>query len=209
MTDGQKKTLAILLPRYTIPQDAGVFSFEKIFHRISPIFLEIGFGTGTALIEMAQEKPDCDFIGVEVFASGAQKALSAIHNQSLSNVRILLADAVEILDRYMPPKSLDGVFIFFPDPWPKTRHHKRRLINPVFLDLLQAKMKTGAIIYLATDWKPYAEWMMEALSKASGFENMAGIGQYAPRPTFRPLTKFEKRGNRLGHNTWDLKFKVR
>ena len=162
---------------------------------------------GQSLVAMAEAAPDTNFIGIEVHRPGVGKLLHTMEQRGVDNIRVYCHDAVEVLRDCIPDASLDTVQIFFPDPWHKKRHHKRRLIQPPFVALLTRKLKSGGILHLATDWQNYAEQMMEVLSAAGGLDNTAGPGQFAPRPESRPLTKFELRGERLGHGVWDLVFR--
>jgi tRNA (guanine-N7-)-methyltransferase len=173
----------------------------------SPIVLEIGFGMGDSLAEMAKQAPDTGFIGIEVHKPGVGALLALAEEQSLENIRVIHHDAVEVLNVALPDACFDRVQLFFPDPWHKSRHHKRRLIQPEFVQLLRAKLKLGGILHMATDWENYAEHMLEVVDSAVGFVNCAGENNYSPRPDYRPFTKFEKRGERLGHGVWDLLFK--
>jgi tRNA (guanine-N7-)-methyltransferase len=168
--------------------------------------LEIGFGMGQALLAMAQQNPQQNFIGIEVHRPGVGNLLSELEAQQINNVRVFCADAVEVLRYCIPDHFLSGINIFFPDPWPKKRHHKRRLIQTDFVLLLQQKLKSQGFLHLATDWQHYAEHMMAVLNTVPGFINAAGEGNFMPRPENRPLTKFEQRGQQLGHEVWDLVF---
>lgn len=178
-----------------------------MFGRDAPRVLEIGFGMGQSLVAMAAAAPATDFIGIEVHRPGVGKLLHSMAEQGVENIRIYCHDAVEVLRDCIPPASLDTIQIFFPDPWHKKRHHKRRLIQPAFAERLAAHLKPGGILHLATDWENYAEQMLEVLSATPGLENTAGAGDYSPRPESRPLTKFEARGERLGHGVRDLLFR--
>src|SRR5690606_20694378 len=180
--------------------------FEKVFGRHGETILEIGFGMGETTEKIALARPEDNFLGVEVFNAGVGAMLKRIDESGLTNVRLIQHDAVEVLQQMLPPDSLGGVHIYFPDPWPKKRHHKRRLIQPPLVALLSSRVKPGGYIHLATDWENYAEQMLEVLSNEPLLENSVGEG-YAPRPDFRPQTKFETRGLRLGHGVWDLIFK--
>jgi len=182
----------------------GRFDPQEAFGRDNPRTLEIGFGMGKSLVEMAKADPERDFIGIEVHMPGVGAALKEAHEQGVTNVRFFKEDAVEVLRQCIDDNSLDRVQLFFPDPWHKKRHHKRRIVRPDFVQLVRQKLKVGGWFHMATDWEPYTEHMMEIMEPAEGYENMAGAGQFTPRPDFRPLTKFEARGERLGHGVWDL-----
>lgn len=206
LTTGQQKALDELWPRYGLPADAKP-DFSAVFGRHAPLTLEIGFGNGAGLAEMAARDPDTDYIGIEVHRPGVGHLLKLIDERGLTNVRLFCADAVEILTNCFDDRSLDRVLLFFPDPWPKSRHHKRRLVQPAFVDLLARKLKAGAILHMATDWQAYAEQMLRVLDAARDFSNLAGTGHYSPRPAYRPATRFERRGQRLGHGVWDLLYR--
>lgn len=205
ITASQQRALAELLPRFGVTAD-GVFDLDGIFGRRAPRTVEIGFGNGASLAQMAATAPEQDFLGIEVHRPGVGHLLLEIERRGLSNVRVLCADAVEILDRHIAPASLDRVLLFFPDPWPKKRHHKRRILQADFVALVHARLQPGGIFHMATDWQHYAEQMLEVMDAAPGFRNAAGRAGFAPKPDYRPETKFERRGLRLGHGVWDLVF---
>jgi tRNA (guanine-N7-)-methyltransferase len=202
---GQQRALDELGPRFVVPYQPELADWSALFGRDAPHVLEIGFGMGATTAEIAAARPGDDFIGVEVHEPGVGALLKLIGEQSLGNIRILQHDAVEVLEHMIAPASLDGVHIYFPDPWHKARHHKRRLIQPKFVAQLVSRIKPGGYIHLATDWQNYAEQMLEVLSAEPALQNTAD--GYAPRPDYRPVTKFEKRGLRLGHGVWDLIFR--
>ncbi|MCW8902861.1 tRNA (guanosine(46)-N7)-methyltransferase TrmB, partial [Sedimenticola sp.] len=178
-----------------------------LFGNDRPVFLEIGFGNGESLASMAQAHPEHNYLGIEVHGPGVGHLLIRIETLGLENIRILRHDAIEVLKHCIPTNSLQGLFLFFPDPWHKKRHHKRRILNPDFVTELGRVIRPGGFFHAATDWEDYALQMMAVLSAADTlFENSAGAGQYTPRPDYRPLTKFEQRGHRLGHGVWDLIF---
>lgn len=206
MTAGQQRGLDEGWPRYGLAVAEGVQDFAAEFGRSSDVVLEIGFGMGDSLVDMAAARPDMDFIGVEVHRPGVGRLLNRMLDENISNIRVYAEDAVDVLQQAVADQSLAGVQIFFPDPWHKKKHHKRRIVQPAFIKLLQQKLKAGGFVHLATDWQAYAEHMMEVMSAAEGFINQAGAGAFAERPAGRPLTKFEKRGQRLGHGVWDLLF---
>jgi tRNA (guanine-N7-)-methyltransferase len=162
---------------------------------------------GTSLIEMALANPDTDFIGIEVHPPGVGTLMNSARLESLSNLRVYLADANDVLDECFDTQSIDRLQLYFPDPWHKKKHNKRRIVQSRFVQQIRTKLRPGGILHMATDWQHYAEQMMETLSEAEGFENCAGAGEYSERPSYRPITKFEKRGERLGHGIWDLVFK--
>ena len=168
--------------------------------------LEIGFGMGQSLAEMAALFPHNDYLGIEVHRPGVGTLLRLLEERDLHNVRVICDDAVQVLKHHLPDACLDRVQLYFPDPWHKKRHHKRRMVTPEFSALIARKLKPGGVLHLATDWENYAEQMMDVLGAAPGFRNMAGVGCYSPRPDWRPQTKFEQRGQRLGHGVWDLLF---
>ncbi|MGB3289657.1 MAG: tRNA (guanosine(46)-N7)-methyltransferase TrmB [Burkholderiaceae bacterium] len=205
ITPGQKEALDHLMPLWSLPYRNAQLDFDKAFGRQAPTVLEIGFGMGETTQKIALARPGDNFLGVEVFNAGVGAMLKRIEESELGNVRIIQHDAVEVARDMIPPDSLAGVHIYFPDPWPKKRHHKRRLIQPAFIALLASRIKPGGYIHCATDWENYAEQMLEVLSGESSLANTAN--GYAPRPEFRPQTKFETRGLRLGHGVWDLIFK--
>lgn len=187
-------------------QESSLMDFDKIFGRNAERILEIGFGDGTAMAQMAADAPLLDFIGIEVFQKGIAKLLSIMHQKNLKNIRLIRGDAVEILANTFPDESLAAIHIFFADPWPKTRHKKRRLIQTDFIALLASKLKNLGRLHLATDCEQYAEHMMSVISKNNLFQNLAGDYRYSERPATRPMTKYEKRGLRLGHVAKDLIF---
>lgn len=169
--------------------------------------LEIGFGNGASLAEMAANQPNSDYLGIEVHRPGVGNLLRLLGEGELGNVRVICDDAVQILKHRLPDACLDRVQLFFPDPWHKTRHHKRRIVSPEFAALVAQKLKPGGIFHLATDWEDYAKQMLNVLEAAPAYQNLATAGEYSPRPDWRPLTKFEQRGHRLGHGVWDLLLK--
>lgn len=207
ISEAQRQAHAELLPRYSVPDGNEPIHFEQVFGRRAPVVLEIGFGMGHTTAEIAQARPDTDFLGIEVYTPGVGSLLRTIDAKGIANVRIIQRDAVEVLRHQIGPGVLSGVHIYFPDPWPKARHHKRRLIQPAFVSELVGHMAPGAYLHCATDWEPYAEQMLEVLSAEPELRNTAS--GYAPRPPWRPLTKFEQRGLRLGHGVRDLMFERR
>ncbi|MFM2328461.1 MAG: hypothetical protein RLZZ494_564, partial [Pseudomonadota bacterium] len=206
MGSGQVKALEELGPRFVLPFTPNhLLDTATAFGRQAPVVLEIGFGMGHATAEIAKTRPDTDFLGVEVHPPGVGALLKRIDEGQLSNLRILQHDAVEVLEQMIAPASLAGVHVFFPDPWHKKKHHKRRLIQAPLVALLASRLAPGGVLHCATDWQPYAEQMLEVLSAEPLLANTAE--GYAPRPDYRPITKFETRGIRLGHGVWDLVFR--
>jgi len=205
ITLAQNAALETLWPVFGL--DPGLpFDPRAVFGREAPLILEIGFGNGDSLAQMAAAAPEKDFLGVEVHRPGVGHLLLRVQELGLRNVRVYCADAVEILRGRIADNGLDGEQVFFPDPWHKKRHHKRRLINAGFAALLAAKLKPQGVLHCATDWEPYAEQMLEVLENCAGLRNQAGAGRFSERPAHRPLTKFEKRGEGLGHRVRDLLF---
>ncbi len=206
MGSGQQRALAELGPRLVLPYTPGQpLDFDAVFGRRAPRILEIGFGMGDASAALAAAMPDHDLLGLEVHPPGVGALLKLVGEQGLTNVRIVMHDAVEVLREMIPPASLAGVHIWFPDPWHKKRHHKRRLIQPPFVRALVPHLAPGGYLHCATDWQPYAEQMLEVLSAEPALANTAD--GYAPRPAWRARSRFEARGERLGHGVWDLLFR--
>jgi tRNA (guanine-N7-)-methyltransferase len=205
MGSGQMRALDALGPRFVLPYAPRRLDAEALFGRRAPLVLEIGFGMGDATAAIAEAAPGTDFLGVEVHTPGVGALLKHIGEKQLTNLRIVQHDAVEVLEHMLAPASLAGVHIFFPDPWHKKKHHKRRLIQPAFVARLCSRLAPGGYLHCATDWQPYAEQMLEVLSAEPMLTNTAD--GYAPRPDHRPLTKFENRGIKLGHGVWDLLFR--
>ncbi|MBP5788819.1 MAG: tRNA (guanosine(46)-N7)-methyltransferase TrmB [Neisseriaceae bacterium] len=205
LSPAQERAVSELLPIYGIPYQEQIIDLQDIFKRNSPKILEIGFGMGTATAEIAMRLPEKDFIAVEVHTPGIGNLLKLIKEQELKNIRIIHHDAVEVIDKMIDNKALDCVHIFFPDPWHKKRHNKRRLIQTPFVQKLLPKIKSGGYIHLATDWEEYAQQMLEVLSAETDLSNTAR--DFAEKPAYRPETKFEARGKRLGHGVWDLVFR--
>lgn len=207
MSKGQQRAYDSLLPQLGLSYQPEAQDLDAAFGRCAPKVVEIGFGMGGATADIAQARPDTDYLGIEVHGPGVGSLLKLVDERQLSNVRVIQHDAVEVFTHMLAPASLDGVHVFFPDPWHKKRHNKRRLIQPPFVALLASRIKPGGYLHLATDWEDYAIQMLEVLSQEPSLENTAD--GYAPRPDYRPLTKFEQRGLRLGHGVWDLVFRRR
>lgn len=206
MTPGQQRAYDTHWPSKGLSVDAGMLDYSQAMGREAPIILEIGFGMGASLVEMAKAAPEQDFIGVEVHVPGVGKLLHGMEEQGIENIRVYCEDAVDVLQCCIADNSLDRIQIYFPDPWHKKKHHKRRLIQPDFVQSLRQKLKPEGLLHLATDWEHYAEHMMEVMTAAEGFRNREEKFCFASRPDYRPITKFEKRGERLGHGVWDLLF---
>jgi tRNA (guanine-N7-)-methyltransferase len=210
MGPGQQRAFEQFGPRFLLPYQAGQTpDLDAAFGRAGPLIMEIGFGMGGATAQIAQARPQDNFICCEVHEPGVGALLKLCAEQGIDNIRIFQHDAVEVLDHMLPEQSLDGVHIFFPDPWHKSRHHKRRLIQPPFVNRLARHLKPGGYVHLATDWEPYAQQMLEVLRGEPLLANTAetGASPYVPKPAYRPLTKFENRGLKLGHGVWDLVFR--
>lgn len=206
VSNRQQQGLDLWLKDYELTMSDVPWSLSKEFGRTAETMVEIGFGMGTSLLSMARDNPQLNYIGIEVHKAGVGSLVADVHDEQLSNIRIAAHDAVEVFQTQLEDHSLSGVQIFFPDPWHKKRHHKRRLIQPEFIQLLVKKIKQGGFIHCATDWQEYAEHMLEVLSAEPALYNQQLTGGYSPKPESRPLTKFEQRGERLGHGVWDLIF---
>ncbi|HWP94926.1 MAG TPA: tRNA (guanosine(46)-N7)-methyltransferase TrmB [Gammaproteobacteria bacterium] len=206
LTAAQARALETLLPRYGLAFGPQVLDFEAVFGRRAPRLLEIGFGDGAALVAHAQSHPDWDHLGIEVHRPGIGRLLRELEARGLGNVRVICHDASEVLETQIPDASLDKVLLYFPDPWPKKRHHKRRLVQPPFAALVARKLVPGGVWQLATDWEDYAQQMLEVLGACPTLRNAAPDSGFAPRPAERPPTRFERRGEKLGHGVWDLLF---
>ncbi len=205
MSPAQVRAFETLLPRYGIPFAPVPLDYREAFGRIAPVVLEIGFGMGETTARIAAAHPELDFIGVEVHAPGVGSLLKALAQAAMANVRVIRHDAVEVVAAMIPLSSLAGVHVYFPDPWPKKRHHKRRLLQPAFVHALALRLAPGGYLHAATDWEPYAQEMLATLAAEPLLANTAA--GFAPRPEWRPLTKFEARGMRLGHAVFDLVFR--
>ena len=205
---GQQRAYAELLPRFGVGYSREALDFEALFGRRAPVVAEIGSGMGETTAAIAAASPERDYLAIEVHSPGIGSLLKLIEERSLANVRIVQHDAAEVIRDMVPPESLAGVHVYFPDPWPKKRHHKRRLLQGAFAGLLAERLQPGGYLHIATDWQDYAERTLEVLEAVPALRNTAQ--RFAPRPLWRPETKFERRGLRLGHDVWDLLFeKVR
>lgn len=205
LTIAQQRAVETLLPEFGIAYAPELLDLAGAFGRQAPKILEIGFGMGAATAEIARNHPENDYLGIEVHTPGVGNLLRLIEEQGLSNLRVIQHDAVEVLRDMVADAALDGVHIFFPDPWPKKRHHKRRLLQAEFVRLLCAKLKPGGYLHFATDWEEYAQWTLEVLNAEPLLKNT--VSGYAPKPEYRPETKFERRGLNLGHGVWDIVFR--
>jgi tRNA (guanine-N7-)-methyltransferase len=205
LTAAQRRSHGELLPRFGIPYAPAPLNFDAVFGHAAPRILEIGFGMGDTTASIAADHPENDYLGVEVHTPGVGSLLKRIAELGLTNVRVIQHDAVEVLENMIARETLDGVHVFFPDPWPKKRHHKRRLVQPPFITLLASRLKAGGSIHVATDWEDYANQILEVLSGEPLLSNTAH--GFSPRPDYRPLTKFESRGLKLGHGVWDVVFR--
>ena len=209
LTAGQQRALDTLWPRFGLEARDGAIDPEAVFGRRAPLVLEIGYGMGGSLLEMARSEPDRDFLGIEVHRPGVGALLLGIEAQGLTNVRTWCDDAVPVLEHCVPDESLERVQLYFPDPWPKKKHHKRRIVQPDFVALVHRKLQPEGLFHLCTDWQDYAEHMREVMEAADGWRNEAGAGAFAPRPSWRPETRFERRGQRRGHDVHDLLYRRR
>ena len=209
LTRGQQRAFDMYWPRFGVEFDAQhPLNLATLFGNDNPVWLEIGFGNGESLAAMAGANPQINYLGIEVHAPGVGHLLMKIGEAGLQNLRVMRHDALEVLEKALPPASLAGIQLFFPDPWHKKRHHKRRLVQPPFVELVASRLEPGGIFHAATDWEDYARQILTLFeARPELFDNLAGPGNYAPRPETRPLTKFEQRGQRLGHEVRDLLFR--
>jgi len=206
MTDSQKAGWDVGFPKHGFTLSDNKFDWDLSFDAVGPRVLEIGFGMGDSLVAMAEQNPESRYLGIEVHKPGVGKLLVDVERRGISNLKVFSDDAVQVLEDVIPVNSVDLMQIFFPDPWHKKRHHKRRLIQSDFVSLAVSRLSSSGNLHVATDWEPYAAHMMDVLSATEALENMAGDRQFSPRPESRPVTKFERRGHRLGHGVWDLLF---
>jgi len=205
MTNRQQTAIDTLWETMGVDYQEKMLDFNALFGREAPVVLEIGFGMGKSLIEMAKNAPEKNFLGIEVHGPGVGACLADAGEAGVTNLRVMNHDAVEVLEFMIPDQGLATFQLYFPDPWHKARHHKRRIVQPAFIENMRPKLAIGGVIHMATDWENYAEHMLEVLQAATDFKNTSET-DYAPRPDWRPLTKFENRGNNLGHGVWDLLF---
>jgi tRNA (guanine-N7-)-methyltransferase len=208
-TPAQQRALELLWPKYGLEFTRQTLDARTMFGREAPRTLEIGFGNGENLAALAAARPECDFLGIEVHRPGVGRLLLALEAHALTNVRVICHDAVEVIGAQLPEGSLQEILVLFPDPWPKKRHHKRRLIQRDFAQLLASRLQQHGRLHLATDWQPYALEMLETLSGIAILENLSPDGTFVSRPSERAPTRFERRGERLGHEVWDLSFRRR
>ncbi|KOC89692.1 tRNA (guanosine(46)-N7)-methyltransferase TrmB [Winslowiella iniecta] len=206
LTKGQQHALDNYWPVMGVEYQALPVDLVDLFGREGPVVLEIGFGMGASLVTMAGNNPQQNFLGIEVHSPGVGACLGSAHEAGVDNLRVMCHDAVEVLENMIPDNSLRMVQLFFPDPWHKARHNKRRIVQVPFAELVMRKLKLGGTFHMATDWESYAEHMLDVMSSIEGYQNQSADNTYVPRPESRPLTKFEQRGQRLGHGVWDLMF---
>ena len=207
LTEGQKYGLNELWPEYGInPTADNIIDFGSIFKKPQDIILEIGFGNGDSLLQMAINEPEHNFLGIEVYEAGVGRLINEAHKHNLTNLKVIKEDAVEVLKNNIASNSLSGFQLYFADPWHKKKHHKRRIVQNEFMDMMSEKLINSGFVHMATDWEHYAEQMMETLEMHAHFKNTLDAHIYSPRPERRPITKFERRGERLGHGVWDLIF---
>ncbi len=208
LTPGQKNALEQHWSRYCIDFQSSPIDIQGITRGFDALKLEIGFGSGEGLISMATQDPKSIYLGIEVHEAGVGRCLNGIYNRALTNVKLIKHDAIDVMQHMLPQQSLDRVFLFFPDPWHKKRHNKRRIVNQQFRDLLFGLLKPGACLHMATDWQDYAEYMAAEFISDTRYENLGNEHGYAKRPAYRPVTRFENRGLKLGHGVWDLLFQA-
>ncbi len=206
LTKAQERALNDHWQTMGLNHDDGLIDAGSLFDNDNPLVLEIGFGMGKSLVEMAKAAPELNFIGIEVHKPGVGACIALAVEQGVKNLKVYEHDAIEILADCIPPQSLTTVQLFFPDPWHKKKHHKRRIVSLEFVETIRQKLKAGGVFHMATDWENYAECMLEDMQSAPGYKNLSEANDYVPRPESRPLTKFENRGQRLGHGVWDLQF---
>ena len=204
----QARALEQLWPHYGVDYTGEKIDLNELFGRKAHTVVEIGFGMGASLVAMAKAAPETNFLGIEVHRPGVGACLADVADEGLTNLRVMEHDAVEVMQHSLGEQVIDRLQLFFPDPWHKSRHHKRRIVQPEFVARIRSVLKVGGVFHMATDWENYAEHMLDVMTAAPGYHNQFPDTQYAPRPDYRPLTKFEKRGQRLGHGVWDLLFEV-
>ena len=208
ITPSQERALQALWPRYGLGLPDGMLDLATVFGNDNPVVMEIGFGMGDSLIAMAKAQSHQNYIGIEVHKPGVGRLLNNAAMAELANLKVFCEDAIEVMIQCIPDHSLEGVQLFFPDPWHKKKHHKRRIVQTAFVQDIARKLASGGVFHMATDWQPYAEHMLEVMEAAPNYTNVAGVGKYSPQSDFRPVTKFQKRGENKGHGVWDLMYKV-
>ncbi|UJF19071.1 tRNA (guanosine(46)-N7)-methyltransferase TrmB [Vibrio sp. SS-MA-C1-2] len=206
LTKGQEQAMNECWDTMGLDYSDQRLDWNSVFGNNNPVVLEIGFGMGASLVEMAKNSPEKNFVGIEVHTPGVGACLMAARDAGVTNLRVMCHDAVEVFEKMIPEQSLATLQLFFPDPWHKKRHHKRRIVQAHFAEMIRSKLAIGGVFHMATDWENYAEHMIEVMNVAPGYRNISTDGDYIPRPDDRPLTKFEQRGHRLGHGVWDIKF---
>ncbi len=206
MTPSQQNALEQQWPTFGLELTDGLLDFQQLFGNDNPVIMEIGFGMGDSLITMAKTMPENNYLGIEVHKPGVGRLLNNAQNEGLTNLKVFADDAIEVMAQCIPDHSLGGVQLFFPDPWHKKKHNKRRIVQPKFAQDIRQKLAPNGIFHMATDWEPYAEHMMEVMEAAPGYSNLAGAGEFSPQPDFRPVTKFQRRGEGKGHGVWDLMY---
>ncbi len=208
LTSAQRRALDSLWSHYGL-EPARIRDWDQMFGRRAPRFVEVGFGNGDALLVLAERHPDRDYLGIDVHRPGIGRLLAGLEVRELRNVRVMCQDAMVVFESWIPDASLDGVYVWFPDPWPKKRHHKRRLVQPPFTRLVARTLKVGGLFHLATDWEHYARQMLDVTEGEEGLVNLTGKGLFAVGQGERPATRFQRRGERLGHRVWDLMLEKR
>lgn len=206
ITESQEKALDLYWPQYGLSLQQGFINAESLFGNKNPLVVEIGYGMGDSLLAMAEQERDKNFIGIEVHMPGVGRLVNEAGKRQLSNIKTYCADAIDVLTLCIPEHSVSRLQLFFPDPWHKKRHHKRRIVQTDFVALVSSRLGAGGIFHLATDWQNYAESMLSVLSQTETLTNLSPMGDYCERPDYRPVTKFERRGEKLGHGVWDLLF---
>lgn len=204
MTEAQQRGYNDLWSIYGLELSSGLIDPQEVFGNNAPIVVEIGFGMGDSLAEMARDAPELNFIGIEVHRPGVGRLLHLAEEYELSNLKVYCDDAIEVLKQCVPDQSIARLQLFFPDPWHKRRHNKRRIVRTEFMALVRQKLEAGCVFHAATDWQPYAEYIVKLMAAVPGYKNQAGDAHYSTKPAYRPETKFERRGERLGHGVWDL-----
>jgi len=207
MTDGQRASYEQHWNQFGLDLEAGKLDLNHLFEKPQPLVVEIGFGMGDSLHDMCRSQTDHNFIGIEVHPPGVGRIMNRAAESELKNLKVYLADAKDVLEDCIEDQSISRIQVYFPDPWHKRKHHKRRLIDSEFISRLTPKLVEGGVLHMATDWKDYAEQMLKVMEAEEAYQNIEGKGQYSPRPEWRPETKFERRGHRLGHGVWDLIYK--